>query len=74
MMNTSLRVFQINASGKIVEISRQSSLESGTKLSLVAKQGCPAKPRMEIVHKKFPCGLQLSHMVHKSPIHETMLP
>ena len=27
------------------------------------------KPRMEIVHKKFPCRFQLSHMAHKSPIH-----
>ena len=35
---------------------------------------CLPKPRMEIVHKKFPCRLQLSHMVQKSPIHETMLP
>ena len=70
-MNTSLKIFQTNAIGKIVQISRQSSFEPGTKMSQVDTQGCPPKPRMEIVHKKFPIiphGSQVSHTPNNAPM------
>ena len=70
MMNTSLRVFQINASGKIVLVSRQSSLEPGTTNSLVPTQtqdgNCSQEVSMQV--PIIPHGSQVSHTLNNAPM------
>ena len=79
MMNTSLRVFQINASGKIVEISRQSSLESGTIITGchagVPRPGVPSQTQdgncsQEVSMRVtiIPHGSEVSHTRNNAPM------